>query len=189
MGNPMITDDGYRHMGLRFEYMLHIWNRIMRVLDFELAIDNKDIKRIHEILDSNKNFLDPFLDCVCKKGRLDLVYNIMIYGKINVEGGLVAACDGGHKEIVELMISLGANNFDGCIERACAFKKIEIVEMMLNHGAKTRRNEVCENLHKINRKNLFNIMKISVIDDIKSVIYLFLKFPCEEIPKNYILRF
>jgi len=51
----------------------------------------------------------------------------------------------------------------------------EIIKTLVFHGATYRSEKIIKCIRELNRQNLFKFFKIDLIDDIKSVIYSFLK--------------
>jgi len=116
-----------------------------------------------------------FLCLACKSGNIEIVNLMMNNGPTTFHNCLRAACEGGNKEIVNLILSQGYNDLNDGLIGAALGKNIHLVEYIFNIGADKRSKNVYPYIFVINRKNLLNVLKISIISDIQSIIYQFLK--------------
>jgi len=110
--------------------------------------------------------------------NLNYYYEVGIKEFLNY--GMRNSCYGRQIEVLKLLIDKGADDFNSSMhyDSPCETDDYElcskIVEILINHGA-TDRPISLKLITIINRKNFMNIMKFDLIDDIKSVIYKFLK--------------
>jgi len=134
-----------------------------------LSIVNLLIKKIDD------EYINWGLFGACTGGNLDIVKLMISHGANKFKIALCCACKGRNKEIISLLVSHGANNFEFGLMSACNAGNIAMVYEMIDRGASIRTLDTLDDFWKFNRKILFGFINISLCDDIKSIIYSYLK--------------
>jgi len=132
-------------------------------------------------LKKNYDFIECFyilgLERACEFGHTKLVKLMLsLVDRNRYQGPFYNACQNGNKEIIELLIDCGANYWNYGYRAARKCGKREIADLMISYGAtESINNEIPFRKKELNREKLMNFYNISLSNDVKSVIYKFLK--------------
>jgi len=93
----------------------------------------------------------------------------------------------GDMKFIKYLITKGFRSWDNCLKGACNAKNIDVMKEMIIRGAEMIYEYQIEDIQLLNKRILFEFINISLPDDIKSIIYLFLKISISKSPSfdNY----
>jgi len=174
---PFLTEEYVNNYNIKIRRVYNIkenfWNKC-----FNLATKNNKINVFDLLLSKGAYNFNDGLRNACINGNMELANKMISLEADNFEDGLLNSYTNNKKETFNLMVSLGAYNFDECLEYHLPFSHISdeiLIHSLLLLGATYRNYPLKVFIKKCNRKSLFNFYNIQLQEDIKSIIFLFLK--------------